>query len=493
MLLAGPLSPIAVDIVFTRCKAPGHKRIALKEFLQALAALAEEAGLEFGEVRDALKINASVGPNTPGGLARQDLGPLVYLQRPAVPTGPNAPTGLARKELGPHDYLPRPADGGARGGMGARGVWGAGGGGRPWSPGAGVQVDGRCGAVGGGAWVQQVAAGSGRAAASREGVPPHPVASFMRPSGVQPGSGPGAVESTDAASRIGLRGQPISSPSSASASIKQQFVPASPAAEAPAGERHSAAQRPLQVLEERTEAAAPHPSRGGGGGSISISPLSSPPGMTGTIKDNPLFESDRAALRTRRMDDAGVDRGGGGAAGSGGGDGGSQAAAGGMPSGGVATLLSRGDAVQLAALVSRLESLEAAGARRQRQLDVIAAQQAQLASEVQRLAAQVESGARDGSGGGSGQAAGGLGDKVEGMAAQLAVLEGGVEELRLKVDSSGDGGALASVEEVGRVERKMLERQARAEVALVKVNWLGAGSTGLLVWQTGVLRCVHRC
>jgi hypothetical protein len=43
-----------VDIIFTRCQGPGHKRLAIKEFLQALAVLAEEAGRDFSCVRDRL-------------------------------------------------------------------------------------------------------------------------------------------------------------------------------------------------------------------------------------------------------------------------------------------------------------------------------------------------------------------------------------------------------------------------------------------------------
>ncbi|GBF88565.1 hypothetical protein Rsub_01280 [Raphidocelis subcapitata] len=51
---AGPLSHCAVDIVFTRCQAPGHRRLAYREFLSALAGLAEEGGRRFADVRDAI-------------------------------------------------------------------------------------------------------------------------------------------------------------------------------------------------------------------------------------------------------------------------------------------------------------------------------------------------------------------------------------------------------------------------------------------------------
>ncbi len=73
----GPLSMCAVDIIFTRCRDAGHKRLALKEFFQAVAEMAEEAGCEFAEVRDALSATAGDGGcilrDSAGGVIVRDI------------------------------------------------------------------------------------------------------------------------------------------------------------------------------------------------------------------------------------------------------------------------------------------------------------------------------------------------------------------------------------------------------------------------------------
>ncbi|GIM11244.1 hypothetical protein Vretimale_14774, partial [Volvox reticuliferus] len=42
----GPLSIVSVDLVFTKCKAPGTRKMGYPQFLRALAALAEESGAD---------------------------------------------------------------------------------------------------------------------------------------------------------------------------------------------------------------------------------------------------------------------------------------------------------------------------------------------------------------------------------------------------------------------------------------------------------------
>lgn len=64
--LAGPLSQCAVDIVFTRSKPPGSRRLSFKEFLEAVTTVAEEAGCGFGQVIAALSsITSPVGEGPP--------------------------------------------------------------------------------------------------------------------------------------------------------------------------------------------------------------------------------------------------------------------------------------------------------------------------------------------------------------------------------------------------------------------------------------------
>jgi len=54
MLHTGPLSQCAVDIIFTRCKSPGSRRLPFKTFLSALAAVADESGVSFAAITAAL-------------------------------------------------------------------------------------------------------------------------------------------------------------------------------------------------------------------------------------------------------------------------------------------------------------------------------------------------------------------------------------------------------------------------------------------------------
>eukprot|EP00877_Chromochloris_zofingiensis_P001130 jgi/Chrzof1/11017/Cz05g20160.t1 len=62
----GPLSQCAVDIVFTRSKPPGSRRLSFKEFLEAVTTVAEEAGCGFGQVIAALSsITSPVGEGPP--------------------------------------------------------------------------------------------------------------------------------------------------------------------------------------------------------------------------------------------------------------------------------------------------------------------------------------------------------------------------------------------------------------------------------------------
>ncbi|KAF6262551.1 hypothetical protein COO60DRAFT_614938 [Scenedesmus sp. NREL 46B-D3] len=71
----GPLSQCAVDIVFTRCKPPGSRRLSFKEFLEAVASVAEEACCSFDDVTQALEVISCSSPplspvqGSPGGLA----------------------------------------------------------------------------------------------------------------------------------------------------------------------------------------------------------------------------------------------------------------------------------------------------------------------------------------------------------------------------------------------------------------------------------------
>jgi hypothetical protein len=74
LLIAGPLSQCAVDIVFTRCKPPGSRRLSFKEFLEAVASVAEEACCSFDDVTQALEVISCSSPplspvqGSPGGL-----------------------------------------------------------------------------------------------------------------------------------------------------------------------------------------------------------------------------------------------------------------------------------------------------------------------------------------------------------------------------------------------------------------------------------------
>lgn len=54
MLHTGPLTQCAVDIIFTRCKSPGSRRLPFKTFLSALAAVADESGFSFAAITAAL-------------------------------------------------------------------------------------------------------------------------------------------------------------------------------------------------------------------------------------------------------------------------------------------------------------------------------------------------------------------------------------------------------------------------------------------------------
>jgi len=56
---AGPLTQCAIDIVFTRCKPAGSRRLPFKEFLEAVAAVADEAGCSFDAVTATLSGVAS--------------------------------------------------------------------------------------------------------------------------------------------------------------------------------------------------------------------------------------------------------------------------------------------------------------------------------------------------------------------------------------------------------------------------------------------------
>jgi hypothetical protein len=111
----------------------------------------------------------------------------------------------------------------------------------------------------------------------------------------------------------------------------------------------------------------------------------------------------------------------------------------------------------LGALLARVEALEAAGARRQRQLLDIEAKQSRLAAEVQRLAAATGSECRSPEGPAARQLMG-----------QVAELERAVEELK-----AAGGGGEAAAEAAARVERKVTERQARVESALMQVRVAG--------------------
>jgi hypothetical protein len=58
-----------VDAVYARCAPPGARRLALREFLGALAALADEAGSDFADVRDAVCAAATAAQPAAGARA----------------------------------------------------------------------------------------------------------------------------------------------------------------------------------------------------------------------------------------------------------------------------------------------------------------------------------------------------------------------------------------------------------------------------------------
>lgn len=66
--LAGRLNSTAVDVVFFRYRPSGQRRLGFKEFIEALAAVAYEAGLTFEDVMIALGCRGQQ-PLTPDGSA----------------------------------------------------------------------------------------------------------------------------------------------------------------------------------------------------------------------------------------------------------------------------------------------------------------------------------------------------------------------------------------------------------------------------------------
>ncbi|GIL44434.1 hypothetical protein Vafri_1896 [Volvox africanus] len=52
----GPLSIVSVDLVFTKCKAPGTRKMGYPQFLRALAALAEESGADVWSAANTLGV-----------------------------------------------------------------------------------------------------------------------------------------------------------------------------------------------------------------------------------------------------------------------------------------------------------------------------------------------------------------------------------------------------------------------------------------------------
>ncbi len=69
----GPLSQCAVDIVFTKSKPPGNRRLSFKEFLEAIAAVADEAGWAFDDICDALGTTCSPPFTMPASPTREQL------------------------------------------------------------------------------------------------------------------------------------------------------------------------------------------------------------------------------------------------------------------------------------------------------------------------------------------------------------------------------------------------------------------------------------
>jgi len=291
-----------VDIVFTRCKAPGHKRLALKEFLNALAALADEAGKEFGEVRDALLSSLS-----DEGAGQESAGVAVRDITSSLGGGSiGSPTGSLTRAKGPQ-----------RGGSGS--------------------------------------------GAGRDGLP-QPIHDALSTGGAMGSLYRGLIAS----------------------GAKQAAVIA--------GEEEQGDGEKIGTAMDTGEGSPP----------------------SGALKTNPLFDG-RAAATAR------------------------------------AASPPRDASGALAAVLARLDTLEAAGARRQRQLDGVSVQQAQLAAELQRVASRAEGGSPNAT--------------LRKLAAQLASLDKAVEELK----GGGSKGGAGDDAAIGRIERKMAERQSRVESALMQV------------------------
>lgn len=174
---------------------------------------------------------------------------------------------------------------------------------------------------------------------------------------------------------------------------------------------------------------------------------------------NPLFEGDHSSSRVRRLDECLAAcapsplRSGTGTAQ----QGASPPAA--APTGGGPVL---------DALLARLTALEAAEESRQQQLAALAAQQARLGSQLGRLARLVHDAAgvtpeREGSSG--------LAPALAQLGGQVAALERKVAGMRAEGGPAGAAAAAAAAKaEAGLVETRLVERQARAESALMQVR-----------------------
>lgn len=111
-----------MDIIFTRCKPAGSRRLTFKEFLEAFGMVCEEAGMDFSEMASTMTRTATA-PGTPSG-ARGSGGfdhPAMFDQEPVqlVQLPPSAARrgSLTDNKVGP--YLPHMSASVGTGGSGS--------------------------------------------------------------------------------------------------------------------------------------------------------------------------------------------------------------------------------------------------------------------------------------------------------------------------------------------------------------------------------------
>ncbi len=67
--LPGRLSTTALDVILTRYRSPGTRRLGFRNFIDTLAALAYEMGFQFDDILEVLGAAKSSAPMTPTGSA----------------------------------------------------------------------------------------------------------------------------------------------------------------------------------------------------------------------------------------------------------------------------------------------------------------------------------------------------------------------------------------------------------------------------------------